>query len=358
MLHTFLTDNRDELVRRAQAKVASRVAPKATEDELANGVPKFLGQLALTLQQEGSDAPFSRTAIGASAALHGNDLLRMGFTIEQVVHDYGDVCQAITELALDRNVSVTTSEFHILNRCLDNAIAGAVTEWERQREVDISREEVHRLGVLALEQRNLLTSALLAFQMLRKGTVAIGGSTGAVLGRSLERLRNVNNRSLAAVRLAAGIHAPVRIVLADIIEEEEVSASMDAAAHGLELKVERPDAGLAVEGDRMILGAVLTNLLQNAIKFTREKGEVVLRVRHVESRALIEIEDQCGGLQPGKDVFKPFDPLRTDGSGLGLGLSVARNGVEANGGTLQVRDLPGHGCIFTIDLPTAAPMAV
>jgi signal transduction histidine kinase len=356
MLHTFLTDNRDELVKRARDKVASRAAPKATREELASGVPKFLDQLAQTLRHEGSGSPFASNAIGTTAALHGKDLLRMGFTIEQVVHDYGDVCQAITELALDRNFSVTTSEFHTLNRCLDNAIAGAVTEWERQREADISREEVHRLGALALEQRNLLTSALLAFQMLKKGTVAMGGSTGAVLGRSLERLRNINNHSLAAVRLATGIRAPVRISLTDLVDDEEMAASMDAAAHGLELKVERPEGGLAVEGDRLILGSVLTNLLQNAIKFTPEKGEVVLRVRQADGRVLLEIEDQCGGLQPGKDVFKPFDPLRTDGSGLGLGLSVARDGVEASGGKLHVRDLPGHGCIFTIDLPAAAPL--
>jgi signal transduction histidine kinase len=358
MLHTFLSENRDELIRRTRAKVVSRPAPKATAEELANGVPLFLSQLTETLKHEGTEAAFAPDAIGNSAALHGNELLRMGLTIGQVVHDYGDVCQAVTELALDQDVAITTSEFHVLNRCLDDAIAGAVSEWERQREVNISNEEVERLGVLAHEQRNLLTSALLAFQMLRKGTVGIGGSTGAVLARSLEALRNINNRSLAAVRLAVGLQTPIRIQVADFIEEEEVAASMDADARGLQFTVVRPEYGTAVVADRMILGSALANLLQNAFKFTRPKGQVFLRVRSVAGRVLIEVEDECGGFPKGnaESSFGTFERRGADRSGLGLGLSIARRGVESSGGKLQVRDLPGRGCIFTIDLPAARPL--
>ena len=54
-----------------------------------------------------------------------------GFNISQVVHDYGDICQAITEVAVEQNVPITTEEFHTLNRCLDTAIAEAVTEHAR-----------------------------------------------------------------------------------------------------------------------------------------------------------------------------------------------------------------------------------
>jgi signal transduction histidine kinase len=359
MLHELLSEHRGELIRRTRAKVASRPAPKATVEELVHGVPLFLSQLTETLKHEGTDAPFSSTAIGSSAALHGNELLRIGLTIGQVVHDYGDVCQAVTELALDQEIAITTSEFRILNRCLDNAIAGAVTEWGRQREVNIASEEAERLGVLAHEQRNLITSALLAFQMLRKGTVGIGGSTGAVLARSLDAMRNINNRSLAAVRLSAGLQTPIRILLADFVEEEEVAASMDANARGLQFTVVRPEFGMAIEADRMILGSALANLLQNAFKFTRPKGQVFLRVRNVSGRVLIEVEDECGGLPKAiaESMFPTFERRGADRSGFGLGLSIARKGVEASGGTLQVRDLPGRGCVFTIDLPAAKPLA-
>ena len=71
--------------------------------------------------------------ISKTAVLHGRDLLRQGFTVSQVVHDYGDVCQSITDLAMEMNAPISTDDFRTLNRCLDDAIAGAVTEFGRGR---------------------------------------------------------------------------------------------------------------------------------------------------------------------------------------------------------------------------------
>jgi hypothetical protein len=127
------------------------------------------------------------------------------------VHDYGDICQAITELATLQKKQFSMAEFHILNRCLDDAIAGAVTGYSRQREQDTSEEEIERLGSLAHELRNQLSTALLAFQVLRDGTVAIGGNTGAALGRSLLGLRELIDRSLVEVRLASGQYKRTRV---------------------------------------------------------------------------------------------------------------------------------------------------
>ena len=72
---------------------------------------------------------------------------------------------------------------------------------------------------------------------------------------------------------------------------------------------------------------------------------------------LIEVKDHCGGLPPGsaEDMFSPFTQRGNDRSGLGLGLSIARQSVEADFGTLSVRDVPGTGCVFTISLPRHLP---
>ena len=123
--------------------------------------------------------------------------------MSQVVHDYGDICQAITELALERHAPITTDEFHTLNRCLDTAIAEAVTEHARITAQRTGTEEIERLGQVAHELRNLLGTAL-AFRTLKQGAVAINGSTGAVLGRSLMGLSDLIDSTLSEVRLGAG----------------------------------------------------------------------------------------------------------------------------------------------------------
>jgi hypothetical protein len=133
MLHEFLTSNREELISRCRVKVAKRSTPKATERELQFGIPVFLAQLVKILRSQGPGLDTTEAAIGMAktAGNHGHELLLKGFTVDQVVHDYGDLCQAVTELAMETNAPITNVEFHTLNECLDNAIAGAVSEYAR-----------------------------------------------------------------------------------------------------------------------------------------------------------------------------------------------------------------------------------
>src|SRR5580658_9028585 len=124
MLHEFLTRNRADLINRCRAKVGQRSAPRVTPAELTHGIPLFLDQLIKTLEVEQSTHPMlSRrvsgptgggpipSEMGASAALHGRELLQQGFTVDQVVHDYGDLCQAITDLAFELKAPIATDEF-------------------------------------------------------------------------------------------------------------------------------------------------------------------------------------------------------------------------------------------------------
>ena len=113
MLHEFLTLHRDDIIARTRVKVAIRIAPRATEPELEHGVSLFLDQLSATLRRE-KDTSARQTSeeIAKSAALHGGELRRAGFTVAQVVHDYGDLCQAVTELAIELESPIATDEFH------------------------------------------------------------------------------------------------------------------------------------------------------------------------------------------------------------------------------------------------------
>ncbi len=354
MLHEFLLANRDELIERSRAKVKARRAPRPTDEELENGVPRFLDQLVATLKQlQGAD----EQAISSTASAHGAALLKMGFTIGQVVHDYGDICQAVTELADETDAPITTHEFRTLNRCLDDAIAGAVTEFARGRDEQRLDEDFERLGALTHELRNSLNAALLAFSMLKDGSVGVGGSTGAVVERSLRNLGALISRSLADVRIRSGNSSADDVDVRRLLEELEAAASLDAHAHGQSLSFVNADAGICVRADRAILAAALTNLLQNAFKFTPAGRHVTLRASADADTVRFDVEDECGGLPPGKadELFQPFLQRSANREGLGLGLSICRRGVEADGGTVGVRDVPGHGCVFTVELPRARP---
>lgn len=317
---------------------------------------------ARRLRRRAAHAPAEPAEMETAATLHGGELLAHGYTIAQVVHDYGDVCQAITELALDLDVPIRTREFQILNQCLDDSIADAVTEYSRQREVAVSGTEFKRQGFFAHELRNHLNTATLAFQAVKTGRVGVTGNTVAVLGRSLRSLRELIDRSVSQVRMAAGKAHKERLPLATFIEEMEIDAAMGASERGLQLTVDRVDRGLTVEVDRHLFASAISNLLQNAIKFTRPSGHIRLRTRTTADRVFIDVEDQCGGLPPGtaEAVFQPFERRSANHSGLGLGLVISRQAIEADGGTLSVHDLPGRGCVFTVELPLAvgAPVLV
>ena len=355
MLSELISANRNELINRCRARVSARIAPRPTAAELEEGIPLFLDQLAAALRSKLAREP----GLLVSATKHGADLLHFGFTIAQVVHDYGDVCQSITELAIVQEAAISAEEFQALNLCLDDAIAGAVTEFARQREIDLVAEGQQRatedLGYLAHELRNLVATSTLAFDALKGGSVGITGSTGQVLGRSLMRITGLVDRSLAAVRLKAGIKAFEKILICELIEDVEVSAMMEAKAHGHHLIVETAEPKAVVEGDRQILASIIANLVQNAYKYTQPHSQVTLRSAATVDAVRIEVEDQCGGLAPGKidTLFTPFTQASADRSGLGLGLAICVRGAEALGGTLSVRNLPNQGCVFALELPRA-----
>lgn len=374
MLHVFLTDNRAELIARCRAKVAARALPEATARELDHGVSVFLDQLVRTLQVEQTSEPLrsrevsgpsggnaAASEMGKSAAAHGRELLQNGFTVEELVHDYGDLCQSVTDLALERGVPFAMEEFRTLNRCLDNAIANAITEYAYQRDAVIADHQADafniRLGHFAHELRNHLGTATLALMVIKAGSVGLASATGAVLDRSLVNLRNLIDRSLAEVRMNSGAVIQQQLFsLAHFIGDMKSAADLEAAVKGCSLRVAEVDPGLALDADRDLLFSALGNLLQNAFKFSRPGSEVRLDAYGAGDRILIDVRDECGGL-PGGDIETPFAPFvqgDADRSGMGLGLSIARRSVEANQGRLAARDIPGHGCIFTMDLPRHA----
>jgi hypothetical protein len=213
LLHDFLTANHDELIARCETKVAKRPPPRPDAGTLKHGIPRFLKQLGNALREEQtpessevhkSSGPSevgkhkARSEIAKTAALHGDELLEQGFTVDQVVHDYGDLCQAVTELAIEKSAPISNEEFHMLNLCLDNAIAGAVTEYNCQHDqAAFNAGTTGERPAVEYKLRNLVGAAILALESMQHGRVGVSGATGAVLSRNLITMRDLIDDLLA-----------------------------------------------------------------------------------------------------------------------------------------------------------------
>jgi len=220
MLHEFVSANRQLLIAHCLAKGVKRSALAGTETgtetgtgtetetELENGVPLFLEQLAETLKVEqttsarnGDSEPApAPTAIGRAAAIHGAELLRQGFTVDQVVHEYGDVCQSVTALAVERGLAISTDEFRTLNRCLDNAIADAVVAFGAASQVtaDARAQTLQeRLVNYIADEKRLNAIARQSFTAIKTGNIGPGGATGDLLVHTLKELDELTERLLS-----------------------------------------------------------------------------------------------------------------------------------------------------------------
>jgi signal transduction histidine kinase len=346
MFTDFIRTRRDDIISRAQARVATR-SSGPLDDELARDIPLFVDQLADALGVDNADG-----AIVAAATTHGANLLRTGFAIGQVVHDYGDVCQVVTQLAIDANAQIETEEFRRFNHCLDDAIAAAVTGYAKSNETKAHADEVERLGYLAHELRNKINAAMLAFGILQESQQLVGDSAG-VLERSLHGLQELITESVMGVRVESGVRRHERFRIRDLLEELQAEGAMAARAKRVSLTVTETDPDVEIDADHALLAGAIMNLLTNAVKFTHPSGHVILRVSTTQGRVTFDVEDECGGL-PSTDaeqLFSPWAQRSVDKRGLGLGLPLVRRSVQALGGDVRVTDLPGKGCVFTISLP-------
>lgn len=214
MLHEFLTANRQELIKRCKAKAGARFEPSLSRATIDHGVPLFLQQLSgiLREEQKSDERPAESeraaqdihvpTEIGRAAALQGHELLRLGYTLDQVVHGYGDVCQAITSLAVEQTTPISTDEFRTLNRCLDNAIAEAVTAFGSGGQESSHAQATtlsERMIAFASEQRRLVDIAIHSYSAIKTGSVGLSGATSTLLAHTLEELRSLPERVLPEI---------------------------------------------------------------------------------------------------------------------------------------------------------------
>jgi signal transduction histidine kinase len=222
------------------------------------------------------------------------------------------------------------------------------------------------IAVLSHELRNPLAPVRNAIPLLRlleeRPDAAALKALVDMLDRQTTQLTRLVNDLLDVSRITSGRIELVRerLDLRSVVAQarEALAPSLERQRHNL--TSELPESALEVVGDHARLSQVVSNLLDNAIKFTPEGGRIELRLRTEGTDAVLTVRDEGAGIDPATvpDIFSAF-ALREHQSrlgGLGLGLSIARTLAELHGGSLEGRSAGlGKGSEFVLRLPLAPP---
>jgi signal transduction histidine kinase len=322
--------------------------PQYPDDQLVGQLPTFLDQFIAALRADvtgGSEDPPQPAAV-ATAAVQQAIRKNHGFDQSRLIYDVGLLCEKVTEIGSLHGETFGAREFQIFNRCIDDAIAKTVDSFSEQagnaRLIE-RRERREHLASFAHELRNALGNAMAGFDLIRKGRVAAHGSTANVVGRARSRIAAMLPDMLAETHLRDKLLLePEQLQLGALLAQLSSEAFPE---RGIRIQLNVPENSTVI-ADARLLTSALTNIIQNAIKFTRDNGIVSVRAQENENGISIEIEDMCSGLPDGsaEDLFKPLSKSIAMRRGMGLGLAIARRVVQEHDGRITIRNLPGVGC--------------
>jgi len=315
--------------------------------ELIDSMAFFLDDLVETLA---SGVHLARET--SAAASHGVERLSIGFRIDRVVLEYMLVARLVLEVAEAHGVTPTMSELQTLLTAVGDGAAIAAAEYSRRRESDLLLRESEHAAFLAHEVRNSLASARFAFDLLRRRDFADPPPLVAIVDGGLRQASSRIDDALAGARVRGGVVSPVRVFPRLMLEEIAAHLKPQSQARQIDISVEAPH-DLTAQADARLLRSALENLTSNAVKFSCQGGSVVLRALVRGENMVFEVADSCGGLDENAldRLFRPFVQAGDERTGFGLGLTIARECAEAQGGALTVTNLPTRGCIFTLKLP-------
>lgn len=358
-LHEYITENAWTIIDEWSRRMRRALAPDAMSTlELRDNVPVFLTQVATALASasKGTRTPpqGNRPVLPNKSPIaheHGAQRLKAGFDPSTLVREYFGLRSCILELASSAGVWVSAAEAEIVTQCIATGIADAMRAYCEGRDELMRQQASKHLGFLAHELRNCLGAAWLALLSMERSTATRESRPFQVLQRNVGRMRQLIDRALVDARLKARAdlfleHLDLRAIVDQLVAESTVEDKRIRVAVSFE-------GTPVLEGDARLLQSALSNLIHNAVKFTREGGAVSVQTQAAQGRVVVHVEDECGGLPEGAldKIFDPFVQSGANRTGFGLGLAIAKQAAEAHNGAIRVHNLPGKGCVFTLDLP-------
>src|SRR5512140_989059 len=207
-LHELLTSRSEEVMQRWQRSVQGTLAPQSMPRvELRDHLPEFLQEIVGALRKDsGLDSAVPQAALVTTAEGHGEQRLRLGFSLDSVVREYGAMRDAIVAMANDFGVRMSFDDLQVVFDCMITGIARAVSQYSYERDAELLRHANEHFAFIAHELRNPLSSAMTAVQLLRaQGHLPVQSRVVAALERGLQRTSELIEQTLKIARFASGI---------------------------------------------------------------------------------------------------------------------------------------------------------
>lgn len=240
-------------------------------------------------------------------------------------------------------------------------------ELQRDRLEQADRRKDEFIAILAHELRNPLAPIKNGLEILtRTPDTPKASEIHTIMERQMGHLVRLIDDLLDASRMGQG---KINIVREDTDLNSAIDAAMESCAglvseKSINVSLDRPDAAVLVHADRTRLSQIITNLLNNAAKYTQAGGSIHIRVAVERGDAVVTITDNGIGIDPAMmpHIFDLFTQIKQNSgngnSGLGIGLSLVKRLVELHGGSVSgSSNGPGTGSSFTVRLPVTEGIA-
>jgi signal transduction histidine kinase len=350
-LADLIDGRRDEIVARWLEEVAREFGDGVGEAQLRNAMPEYLACLARALRGGEPLAPSGSAAWKDVAREHALARVRLGFDIAQLVREFILLRRVLTDVSREPPGRNDASRIADL---IEAAVSTAVRTYVEARDYAARQKEAEHIAFITHELRNPLTAVKLASSRLRRNARQEQVPVLDLLDRNVNRLNGLVEGVLRVERLQAGKVQPrlADVELGELLEGTTSSAALAADAKGITLHASY-DPHLLVRVDAELTKSAVTNVVENAVKYT-DTGEVRLVAEPSGSAVTLHVWDNCPGLSPEElpVIFEPFERGRSQHKpGAGLGLAIARQAVEAEGGSIGAESKEERGCHFWITLP-------
>jgi signal transduction histidine kinase len=212
------------------------------------------------------------------------------------------------------------------------------------------------LGIVSHDLRNPLTTIALSADLLGSAAAEDQPELVETIRTSARQMQRLIQDLLDVARVEAGglAIAPTPVDAESVVREVYVAHEpmAEQKMQRLTCDIRGPLPDICADRDRVV--QVLGNLLGNALKFTPERGAIVMEAEAREGKVYFTVRDSGPGIPPAdlKNVFTPYwQAKKTAHMGAGLGLAIVRGIVEAHGGQVWAENAPGGGASFTFTIP-------